>query len=153
MGENRTVRAGGDGGYRLHGAVDVVERVVEVEAQAAARGRVQAERVMGERRAVAACARFHPGPVQGLRDGDRIMTREVERDQRGTRGWVLRTVDGDPRDGAQALERAGGQAAVPGRHAVHGRMNSAAFDGFGRLEVGEVARCRRQVEQDAQGLR
>ena len=48
--------AAGDGGYRVHGLVDVVERVVKVEAQATARGRVQAERVMGERRAMAAGA-------------------------------------------------------------------------------------------------
>jgi len=153
MGEKRTVPAGGDGGYRVHGAVDVVERVVEVEAQAAARGRIQAELVMGQRRAVAARARFHPGRIQSLRDGERIVAREVERDERGTHVWVLRTVDGDPRNGAQALERPGGQPAVPRRHAIHGRVNGAAFDGLGRPEVAELSRCRRQVEQDAQGLR
>src|ERR1700751_5595637 len=109
--------AAGDGSYRVHGAIDVVERVVEVEAQAAARGRVQAELVMGERRAVAARARFHPGPVQGLGDADRIVTREVERDERGAAGRVLRAVDGDAWDAAQALERPGGQPAVPRRHA------------------------------------
>jgi hypothetical protein len=47
---------GGDGGHRSYRLIDLVQGVVEVEAQAAASARGQFERVVGERGAVAARA-------------------------------------------------------------------------------------------------
>ena len=65
-GPNWRLTIGGDVCDRSHGLIDFANGVVEVEAQAAACGRVQAERVVGERGAVAAGPRFHPGPVESL---------------------------------------------------------------------------------------
>ena len=59
----------GDGGHRGHGLIDLVRGVVEVEAQPAAGGRVQPERVVGQRGAVAARPGLDPGPVQALGQG------------------------------------------------------------------------------------
>src|SRR5438034_7638426 len=69
--------AGRDRGYRVDGPVDLGGGVVQVEAEAAARGRIQAERVMGQRGAVTAGPRLDPGLVQGRRDAGRIQAGQV----------------------------------------------------------------------------
>ena len=125
--------AGGDGGYRGHGLVDLVGGVVEVEAQAAAGGRGQPERVVGERGAVAARAGLHPGPVQGLGHADRITAGEVERDQRGAPRRVAGPVDGDPGDGGRARPAPGRSAADSSRQMRSmAACTAAASDGPGR---------------------
>src|SRR6266536_1883085 len=105
----RGAAAGRDLGHRLHGPVDLAGGVVQVEAEAAAGGRVQAERVMGQRGAVAAGPRLDPGLVQGPGDADRIPAGQVERDQRGAPACVTRPVDRDPVDAPEPVERPAGQ--------------------------------------------
>src|SRR5215831_601784 len=60
---------GGDGGDRL---VDFGGGVVEVEAEAAAGGRVEPEAVVGQGGAVTAGPGLDPGPVQCFGDLDRV---------------------------------------------------------------------------------
>jgi hypothetical protein len=57
------LRPAANGRHRRNGLVDIAWRVVEVEAQTAARRRVKLERVMRERCAVAARARLNPRQV------------------------------------------------------------------------------------------
>ena len=74
--------AGGcDGGDRVGGPVDLIERVVEVEAQAAAGQWGQAEGVVSQRGAVAAGARFHSVPVEGFSDVKGVSVGEIEGDK------------------------------------------------------------------------
>src|SRR5258707_578229 len=93
-----------DRGYRVDGPVDLAGGVVQVEAEAAAGGRIQAERVVGQGGAVAAGPRLDPGLVQGPGDADWILAGQVERDQRGAPGRVARTVDRDPVDSPEPVE-------------------------------------------------
>src|SRR6185437_2152461 len=72
---DRGQAAGGDGRDRGHRLVHFVWGVVDVEAQPAAGGRGQPEGVVGERRAVTARPRLHPGPVQGLGHANRVTAR------------------------------------------------------------------------------
>src|SRR5262245_8871534 len=90
--------AGGDLCDRADGDVDVRRGVVQVEAEAAAGRRIEAQRMVGERRAMTACSGLHAGVVELSRDGQRVMTRQVERNKRGAPAWIGRPVDGDPRD-------------------------------------------------------
>ena len=102
---------------------------------------------------MAARARFHPGPVQRLGHADRVMAGEVERDQRGAPRRVAGAVDGDPRDGGEPVQGAGGQLLVPaGRCGPWRRCTAARSQGPGGPEVDGAARGQRQVEQQAQGL-
>ena len=68
-----------DGGQGIDGAIDLVDRVVEIEAQTTARA--DSKRLVRERRAVAAGAGFDTGVVQGSRQLDRVMALHVEGDQ------------------------------------------------------------------------
>jgi len=82
---------------------------------------------MGQRRTVAAGPRLDSGLVQSLGDTDWVPAGQVERDQRGAPGRVLRPVDGDPVDGPEPVERPAGQRLVPRGDAVHGGPDGVAF--------------------------
>src|SRR5215470_3918184 len=73
--------AGGDGGDGGDGLVDVGGGVVEVEAEPAAGGRVEAEVVVGQGGAVAAGPGLDPGLVELSGYGHGVVAGQVERDQ------------------------------------------------------------------------
>ena len=149
----RCAAAGCDRGHRVHGPVDLAGGVVQVEAEAAAGGRIQAERVVGQRGTVAAGPRLDPGLVQGLGDAERVPAGQVERDQRGAPGRVTRPVDRDSVDGTEPVERPAGQHLVPRGDAAHGGPYGIAPDRPVRAEVRRALRGQRQVEQQPDRLR
>src|SRR3954451_23095641 len=69
--------AGGDLADGLDRPVDVVDGVVEGEAQAAARRWIEAERLVGQRRAVAPGAGLDAAPVERFGHGERAYPGEV----------------------------------------------------------------------------
>src|SRR3954470_4666680 len=72
---------GDDLGDRLDGPVDLVDGVVEGEAEAATRRRVEPQGVVRQGRAVAAGPGLDAAPVQPLGQGERANSGEVEGDQ------------------------------------------------------------------------
>lgn len=77
---NWPLTTGGNRCDGSHGLADFANGVVEVKAQEA-RWRVQPDRMMRERRAMADSACFLPDPLQVFGHACRITARQIERDQ------------------------------------------------------------------------
>lgn len=127
--------AGGDLCDRADRDVDVRWGVVEVEAEAAAGRRIEAQRMVGEGCAMTAAPGLHAGVIQLSREGQRVMTRQIERDKRGAPAWIGRSVDGDARDYGELVKGAPGQDLIPSGDAGHRLVYRPGGDGLTSPEV------------------
>jgi len=144
--------SGDDVCQRVDSQIDVIQRVVQVEAQATAATWFQAEHPMGQRRAVAAGPCLDTGVVQAPGELDRIPVGDVERHQRRPSGRIGRPVDRQLRDGCQTLQRSRGQATAPGGDPAHGPFDDGPLERSSRAEPRRMPGRQREVDEDPQRL-